>query len=240
MPLSAKAGCRVRACSSLSAGGGLGGEPSPETIFQLPTEEEFLCACRRFRPAGEWTTFSIGVNNGSAQTDGSHGPRWRSYSPGYCAPGRHPHAHRRPMLPICHGPRACAGDQTTARRQPCILGLQAQRLAKIGAGGGDRTHEQRLVDVCAVHYDLWPACGDQPEALASALPTELHRRFGCGGRTRTCDLLVMSQASCLCYHPAKLNFVCCRGLAPRLPPCFPALMRHSGTRGRCASYTPQL
>lgn len=128
MPLSAKAGCRVRACSSLSAGGGLGGEPSPETIFQLPTEEEFLCACRRFRPAGEWTTFSIGVNNGSAQTDGSHGPRWRSYSPGYHAPGLHPHAHRRPMLPICHGPRACAGDQTTARRQPCIRSFKPRGL----------------------------------------------------------------------------------------------------------------
>ena len=62
---------------------------------------------------------------------------------------------------------------------------------------------------CRAIFRLLPPTIDkepQKQNLTSHMPVRFHQIFGCGGRTRTCDLRVMSPTSCQLLHPAMFYY----------------------------------
>ena len=62
---------------------------------------------------------------------------------------------------------------------------------------------------CRAIFRLLPPTIDkepQKQNLASHMPVRFYQIFGCGGKTRTYDLRVMSPTSCQLLHPAMFYY----------------------------------
>lgn len=91
-------------------------------------------------------------------------------------------------------PRGIRQGQFYAAMARCFTCLRCRTFVQ-----GTHPHYQLVPAVTLPVTNMYAGTGVEPES--ALYPQRVTRRFGCGGRTCTDDLLVMSQASCCCSTP---------------------------------------